>query len=220
MGAWLRQARWALFGLLALMVPASAQTKNSAAQENAAQAPPPDRLPPDETPCFPIERIWLDGEDAHRFFWSLKAADPGNDFATGRCLGTNGINMVMARVQNAVVVRGFVTTRILAAPQDLTLASNLCNNAPSGNLDWNVHWLIRGALRVQVFRSAPSDSAIRIRRRHCMSRSATVLNPNGVYAQWCLPADARAKRAAEKRRLNFGSNSVHQSGMNVRQRSK
>ena len=37
--------------------------------------------------------------------------------------------MVMARVQN-VVVRGFVTTRILAAPQDLTLAGNLCNNAP------------------------------------------------------------------------------------------
>ncbi|WP_430749267.1 hypothetical protein [Comamonas thiooxydans] len=57
----------------------------------------------------------------------------------------------MARVQNVVVVRGFVTTRILAAPQDLTLAGNLCNNAPSGNLGWNVHWLIRGALRVQVF---------------------------------------------------------------------
>lgn len=158
MGDWLRQARWALFGLLALMVPASAQTKNSAEQESAAQellrqqererilrekqeaatdvrlqpaqAPPSDRLPLDETPCFPIERIWLDGEDAHRFIWSLKAADPGNDPATGRCLGTDGINMVMARVQNAVVVRGFVTTRILAAPQDLTLAGNLCNNAP------------------------------------------------------------------------------------------
>lgn len=104
MGDWLRQARWALFGLLALMVPASAQTKNSAEQESAAQellrqqererilrekqetatdvrlqpaqAPPPDRLPPEETPCFPIERIWLDGEDAYRFFWSLKAERP------------------------------------------------------------------------------------------------------------------------------------------------
>ena len=118
-----------------LLALASAQTKNSAAQEllrqqererilrekqetatdvqlQSAQAPPPDRLPPEETPCFPIERVWLDGEDAHRFLWSLKAADPGNDLATGRCLGTDGINMVMARVQNAVVVRGFVTTHI------------------------------------------------------------------------------------------------------------
>ncbi|KGG92480.1 MULTISPECIES: ShlB/FhaC/HecB family hemolysin secretion/activation protein [Comamonas] len=153
MGDWFRQGRWALFGLLALLAPASAQTKSSAAQESAAQsnaaqellrqqerervlrekqetatdvrlqpaqAPPPDRLPPDETPCFPIERVWLDGEDAYRFLWSLKAADPGNDPATGRCLGTDGINMVMARVQNTIVARGFVTTRILAAPQDLT----------------------------------------------------------------------------------------------------
>jgi hypothetical protein len=41
MGDWFRQARWALFGLLVLMTlmaPASAQTKNSAAQESAAQS--------------------------------------------------------------------------------------------------------------------------------------------------------------------------------------
>lgn len=90
----------------------------------------------------------------------------------------------------------------------------------SSTLCGNVYWLIRDGLTEEVFRSGPSDSAIRIRRRHCMNRSATVLHPNGVYAQWCLPADARAKRAAEKRRLNFGSHSVYQSGMNVRQRSK
>ncbi|MGN3332866.1 hemagglutinin repeat-containing protein [Pseudomonas aeruginosa] len=134
--------RWALFGLLASMVPAFAQTQDSTAQEllrqqerervlreqqettpdvrlRPAQASPPDLLPPNETPCFPIERIRLDGEDAHRFLWSLKAADPRNDPATGRCLGTDGINVVMARVQNAIVARGFVTTRILASPQDL-----------------------------------------------------------------------------------------------------
>jgi hypothetical protein len=41
MGDGFRQARWALFGLLVLMTlmaPASAQTKNSAAQESAAQS--------------------------------------------------------------------------------------------------------------------------------------------------------------------------------------
>lgn len=78
-----------------------------------------ERLPTDETPCFPIHRIRLDGEDARRFRWALDAADPANDPATGSCLGTGGINTVMRRVQNAMVARGYVTTRVLAAPQDL-----------------------------------------------------------------------------------------------------
>lgn len=31
-----------------------------------------------------------------------------------------------------------------------------------------------------------------------MNRSATVLNPNGVYAERYLPADARAKKRGRK----------------------
>lgn len=34
-------------------------------------------------------------------------------------MGTEGVNTVLKRVQNAIVARGFVTTRVLAAPQDL-----------------------------------------------------------------------------------------------------
>lgn len=142
MVGWLPQRVWISFSLLLFMVSASAQTQAGAAQEllrqqerermlrkqqetapnvraRSARAPSPDLLPRDETPCFPIDRIRLDGEDAQRFLWSLRAADPENDAATGRCLGAEGISVVMARVQNAVVARGFVTTRILAAPQDL-----------------------------------------------------------------------------------------------------
>lgn len=142
MVGWLPQRAWISFSLLLFMVSASAQTQAGAAQEllrqqerermlrkqqetapnvraRSARAPSPDLLPRDETPCFPIDRIRLDGEDAQRFLWSLRAADPENDAATGRCLGAEGISVVMARVQNAVVARGFVTTRILAAPQDL-----------------------------------------------------------------------------------------------------
>ncbi|HSG93645.1 MAG TPA: POTRA domain-containing protein, partial [Methylotenera sp.] len=37
----------------------------------------------------------------------------------GRCLGVQGINAVMNRVQNAIIAKGYVTTRVLAAPQDL-----------------------------------------------------------------------------------------------------
>ena len=79
----------------------------------------PDRLPANETPCFPIHSIRLDGDDASAFQWALQAADRSDDPATGHCVGTGGINVVMRRVQNAIVARGYVTTRVLAKPQDL-----------------------------------------------------------------------------------------------------
>lgn len=78
-----------------------------------------DRIPANETPCFPIQTIRLEGDDASRFQWALKAADAKGDPGTGRCLGTAGINVVMKRLQNAIIARGYVTTRVLAKPQDL-----------------------------------------------------------------------------------------------------
>ncbi|HVJ37787.1 MAG TPA: ShlB/FhaC/HecB family hemolysin secretion/activation protein [Stenotrophomonas sp.] len=77
-------------------------------------------LPMQESPCFRIASIRLHGEDAKEFAWALHAADPRGDRATGRCLGTQGINVVMRRVQNAIIAKGYVTTRVLAAPQDLS----------------------------------------------------------------------------------------------------
>lgn len=84
----------------------------------------PERLPTGESPCFEITRIELVGEAAEQFQWALVVA-VADDVAArdavvrGRCLGAGGINLLMKRVQNAIVARGFVTTRILAAPQDL-----------------------------------------------------------------------------------------------------
>ncbi len=76
------------------------------------------RLPEAETPCFTIREIVLESSQAD-FAWAKAVIDPLDDPATGRCLGATGINTVMARVQNAIVARGFVTTRVLAKPQDL-----------------------------------------------------------------------------------------------------
>jgi len=82
------------------------------------------RLPLDEQPCFYIDRIQLEGDGAAIWQWALPAANAplggSVDNAVGRCLGTDGIDIVMKRVQNAIIARGFVTTRILVAPQDLT----------------------------------------------------------------------------------------------------
>nr|WP_088958681.1 ShlB/FhaC/HecB family hemolysin secretion/activation protein [Variovorax sp. HW608] len=89
------------------------------------QRPPAEetrRLPEDETPCFRIDRIVLTGELADEFQWALDAiAGPkGDDSPIDRCLGTEGVNIVLARVQQAVIARGYVTTRVLAGSQDLT----------------------------------------------------------------------------------------------------
>ncbi|GGD48388.1 ShlB/FhaC/HecB family hemolysin secretion/activation protein [Pseudoxanthomonas indica] len=87
-------------------------------------------LPAGRSPCFRIDAIRLEGEDADHFRWALESADPKRDPATGRCLGTQGINVVMKRVQNAIIARGYVTTRVLAAPQDLTGGALTLNVIP------------------------------------------------------------------------------------------
>ncbi|PXV53623.1 Hemolysin activation/secretion protein [Dyella jiangningensis] len=135
---------WSWLVLLGLWVPAwaSAQTFDTSAQELLRQQEreralreqqqntpdvrlptpaeaPASVIPGNESPCFPIQRIRLEGDDAAAFQWALKAANAPHDRAVGRCLGTAGVNVVMKRVQNAIVARGYVTTRVLAKPQDL-----------------------------------------------------------------------------------------------------
>ncbi|WP_092441893.1 MULTISPECIES: ShlB/FhaC/HecB family hemolysin secretion/activation protein [unclassified Pseudomonas] len=77
------------------------------------------RLPAKETPCFAINDIRLIGEASEKFQWALRAANPEDDPAIGRCLGGGGINLTMKRMQNAIIEAGYVTTRVLAEAQDL-----------------------------------------------------------------------------------------------------
>ncbi len=83
-------------------------------------APPAERIPEDETPCFVIDRIILEGEHNAHFEFARAAIDRADDPAIGRCLGTQGIAAVMARAQNAIIARGLITTRVLAQAQDLS----------------------------------------------------------------------------------------------------
>lgn len=75
-------------------------------------------IPQNEIPFFPIERIILEGEMADRFQWALESTNWDNqrnpDPALGRCLGNEGINIVMGRIQNAIIKRGYITTRVVA----------------------------------------------------------------------------------------------------------
>lgn len=100
-------------------------------------------LPRNEAPCVTIHEISLEGSDAALYNWALSAASADGDRPIGRCLGTTGINLVMKRIQNAIIQRGYVTTRVLAEPQDLK----------SGELHLNV---VSG--RIRAIRFAPGTS--------------------------------------------------------------
>ena len=90
-------------------------------------APPAIGGLPIEANCFVIKQLVLKPAPAekpqvvHQFAWVLNqlAGPDGDDSPQGRCLGGEGINLVLKRAQDALVKRGFVTSRIVAEPQDL-----------------------------------------------------------------------------------------------------
>ncbi|QGW84912.1 ShlB/FhaC/HecB family hemolysin secretion/activation protein [Variovorax paradoxus] len=99
--------------------------QNERTVDQRLQAAPPApvaRIPASEAPCFRIDRVLLVGEQAELFQWAVSdlSGPDGNDSPLGHCLGTAGVNVVLARAQQAAIARGFVTTRVLAAPQDLS----------------------------------------------------------------------------------------------------
>jgi len=77
------------------------------------------RLPGDEQPCFRIDALALQGADPFPWLADAATGPEADDSPIGRCLGTQGINTVLARLQQALVARGWITSRVLAAPQDL-----------------------------------------------------------------------------------------------------
>lgn len=70
-------------------------------------------------PCFAINEVVLEGEHHARFQFALKRALRETGFQAGKCLNAGDINHIMTVAQNILIGRGYTTTRILAAPQDL-----------------------------------------------------------------------------------------------------
>lgn len=81
-----------------------------------------ERLPEAESPCFTIDQLQLQGNESTRFDWlrDALAGPQGDDPPLGRCLGLQGIRLLLRRAQDRLVARGYITTRILAQPQDLS----------------------------------------------------------------------------------------------------
>ncbi|WP_380181720.1 ShlB/FhaC/HecB family hemolysin secretion/activation protein [Kalamiella sp. sgz302252] len=83
----------------------------------ADPVPAPSRLAfPAEHPCFVINRVSLSGQQALPHWVPLQRLASQ---AVGHCLGVQGINQLMSLLQNRLINHGWVTTRVLAPPQDL-----------------------------------------------------------------------------------------------------
>ncbi|WP_243078111.1 ShlB/FhaC/HecB family hemolysin secretion/activation protein [Pantoea sp. MQR6] len=72
---------------------------------------------PAENPCFDIQHITLNGlNDFPGWLPLQRLANQGQ----GHCLGVKGINLLMSMLLNRMIDSGYVTSRVLAPPQDLT----------------------------------------------------------------------------------------------------
>ncbi len=81
-------------------------------------------LPPTESPCFSIHKISLidyGSENTTSQFSSI-LTDSLQDlnFTLPYCLGDEGLSVVMKDIQNKIIEKGFITTRVIAEEQDLT----------------------------------------------------------------------------------------------------
>jgi len=87
----------------------------------AAPAADPSRLPDGEKPCFTVDRLVLAGDEQGEFGWlpAAAAGTAGDDPPQGRCLGRQGVGLVLKRLQNALVARGYITSRVTLPQQDL-----------------------------------------------------------------------------------------------------
>ncbi|MCB1957558.1 MAG: ShlB/FhaC/HecB family hemolysin secretion/activation protein [Rhodocyclaceae bacterium] len=98
------------------------------------------RLPSDEQPCFAIQKLSLGGDAG--LFPGLATALAGaarDDAPEGRCLGSQGIKLLLKRLQHDLIARGYITSRVSVPNQDLN----------DGSLEISVH-----AGRVEALRLA------------------------------------------------------------------
>lgn len=77
----------------------------------------PSRIPADEKPCFVIHSIQI--TEGYAWLADHLAGQQKDDSPLGQCLGAQGVSVVLQRAQDALVQGGWVTSRVLAASQDL-----------------------------------------------------------------------------------------------------
>ncbi|NBI13763.1 ShlB/FhaC/HecB family hemolysin secretion/activation protein [[Haemophilus] felis] len=83
-----------------------------------------------ESPCYPIHQISPvdyspvdyspdNSLQSSQFQWALNQATKDLKLTLPHCLGGQGLGILMKQVQNAIIEKGYVTTRVVAQEQDL-----------------------------------------------------------------------------------------------------
>ena len=71
---------------------------------------------PSEQPCFPLRTVRLEGSRVADFAWAQRYLNR----YVGQCAGKQGIALIVRRVSDLIIDRGFVTTRVGVTAQDLS----------------------------------------------------------------------------------------------------
>ena len=89
---------------------------------------------PASLPCFDINHIYLTGELSEKFTFALTPFTIGKSSLLGSCLSVNDINRLVTNVQNLIIEKGYVTTRVLVQNQNLK-SGNLFLTLIPGRID-------------------------------------------------------------------------------------
>ena len=89
---------------------------------------------PASTACFDINHIYLTGELNDKFTFALTPYTTGSGSLLGSCLSANDINQLVTNVQNRIIEKGYVTTRVLVENQNLK-SGNLFLTLIPGRID-------------------------------------------------------------------------------------
>lgn len=89
---------------------------------------------PASLPCFDINNIYLTGELSENFTFALTPDTMGKSSLLGSCLSVNDINQLVTNVQNRIIEKGYVTTRVLVQNQNLK-SGNLFLTLIPGRID-------------------------------------------------------------------------------------
>lgn len=88
-----------------------------------------DVFPQNEQNCFPIKQLVVTDYQENnpnpkfiypsQFHRALSAVYSKGDFTLPACIGSEGINLLLRRIQNHLIESGYVTSRAVVEPQDL-----------------------------------------------------------------------------------------------------
>lgn len=70
---------------------------------------------PEESPCFEVQRIALQGDTAKEFDWLHVRAQPWMN----HCLGVKGVGQLTSALDAALLEAGFVTSKVTLPSQNL-----------------------------------------------------------------------------------------------------